>query len=156
MVIDTDERRREIDIYLLQSTMSNQLRHNCQSSKVEVVVLCLQLYDLDSFKIPPQPSLFLLFSCQFFHVNSSLFALWLLTLWFVDHVVLFAHELVLVDHIELLTGRDGLAAHTAGEAAQVEDSVPGAAHQIGGRNALITTGALWSEPPWQIEKRENN
>jgi len=59
-----------------------------------------------------------------------------------QQIVVLADELIVVQHVELLTCAQLLAADAAGEAVQVEDLVPGLSHQIRRRDTLATPTAL--------------
>lgn len=76
-----------------------------------------------------------------------------LTCQFAAHVVLFAHELVFLEHVEFLAGGELLAADAAGEALEVEDAVAGLPHQVLRRDALQTPRTLGPEPPAGGEPR---
>lgn len=62
-------------------------------------------------------------------------------------VVLLAHELELVQDVQLLPGGQLLVAHHAREAVEVKDFALGPAHQVAGQDPLRAAVTLGAEPP---------
>lgn len=60
-----------------------------------------------------------------------------ITLVFMEHIILLAHEFILINHIELLASRNRLMANTTCKTVYVKDSVFSSSHKISGGNTLI-------------------